>query len=149
MAMTALVIRPITVVDEAEWRRLWRGYLDFYGVELPETLYARNFARLCDPAADDYRGLVAVLNDATVGLAHVILHFHGWKSAPAAYLQDLYVDPRARGVGVGQALIEAVYAMADEADAPDVYWLTQDFNATARRLYDRVATVTPFIKYQR
>jgi len=30
-----------------------------------------------------------------------------------------------------------------------VYWLTQDFNHTARNLYDRVAQLTPFIKYQR
>jgi hypothetical protein len=42
-----------------------------------------------------------------------------------------------------------VYAEADAAGCPIVYWLTQDFNATARRLYDRVAHVTPFIKYQR
>ena len=32
---------------------------------------------------------------------------------------------------------------------PNVYWLTQTSNATARRLYDRVGTATPFIKYRR
>ena len=32
---------------------------------------------------------------------------------------------------------------------PNVYWLTQEFNATARRLYDRVGRATPFIKYRR
>jgi len=47
--------------------------------------------------------------------------------------------------GVGRALIEAVYAEADAAGCPAVYWLTQDLNAPARRLYDRVAHVTPFI----
>jgi len=46
---------------------------------------------------------------------------------------------------VGRALIEAVYAEADAAGCPAVYWLTQDLNAPARRLYDRVAHVTPFI----
>lgn len=51
--------------------------------------------------------------------------------------------------GVGRALIEAVYEAADERGAPSVYWLTQDFNETARVLYDRVANLTPFIKYQR
>jgi len=50
---------------------------------------------------------------------------------------------------VGRALIEAVYEAADERGAPSVYWLTQDFNETARVLYDRVANLTPFIKYQR
>ena len=64
-------------------------------------------------------------------------------------MQDLYVDPDARGSGVGRALIETVYAAADANGTPSVYWLTQDFNEQARRLYDRVASVTPFIKYVR
>ncbi|MEO0360551.1 MAG: GNAT family N-acetyltransferase, partial [Pseudomonadota bacterium] len=63
--------------------------------------------------------------------------------------QDLYVDETVRGTGAGRALIEAVYAAADAAGAPSVYWLTQDFNHTARQLYDRIATVTPFIRYNR
>ncbi|MDG2406467.1 MAG: GNAT family N-acetyltransferase, partial [Paracoccaceae bacterium] len=44
---------------------------------------------------------------------------------------------------------EAVYQAADAHGTPTVYWLTQDFNHTARQLYDRVATLTPFIKYNR
>jgi GNAT superfamily N-acetyltransferase len=54
-----------------------------------------------------------------------------------------------RGTGAGRALIEAVYAAGDAAGCPTVYWMTQDFNAAGRRLYDRVAKLTPFIKYQR
>ena len=51
--------------------------------------------------------------------------------------------------GAGRGLIEAVYAAADARGADQVYWLTQADNETARRLYDRVARLTPFIKYQR
>ena len=65
------------------------------------------------------------------------------------YLQDLYVSDAARGTGAGRALIEAVYAAGDAAGSPTVYWLTQDFNENGRRLYDRVGSLTPFIKYQR
>ena len=50
---------------------------------------------------------------------------------------------------MGRALIEAVYQAADAAGAPGVYWLTQDFNTDARRLYDRIGVLTPFIKYSR
>jgi hypothetical protein len=42
-----------------------------------------------------------------------------------------------------------VYTSADALGADEVYWLTQEFNATARRLYDQVAKATPFIKYRR
>jgi hypothetical protein len=45
--------------------------------------------------------------------------------------------------------MEAVYAAADANGTPNVYWNTQAFNATARRLYDRVGVATPFIKYRR
>lgn len=57
--------------------------------------------------------------------------------------------PEMRGAGVGRALIEAVYAAADAHHAGSVYWLTQEFNHTARKLYDRIGVQTPFIKYQR
>ena len=50
---------------------------------------------------------------------------------------------------MGRALIEAVYAEADRRGTPAVYWMTQDFNTTARQLYDRIAKLTPFIKYSR
>ena len=66
-----------------------------------------------------------------------------------SYLQDLFVDPAYRGAGVGRALIKAVYHAADANHTPSVYWLTQDINHTARQLYDRVATVTLFLKYTR
>ena len=47
------------------------------------------------------------------------------------------------------ALITAVYAAADEAGSPTVYWLTQQDNTTARKLYDQIGVQTDFIKYQR
>jgi|TARA_B110000967_G_C18897055_1_gene571507 ribosomal protein S18 acetylase RimI-like enzyme len=53
------------------------------------------------------------------------------------------------GMGVGRALIEGVYAAADANGTPSVYWLTQEENTEARKLYDRIAKVTNFIKYGR
>lgn len=142
-------IRPLTRADEAQWRRLWHGYLAFYGTELPETVYASSFNRMLGDDPHDFRGLVAERDGRLIGLVHYLFHRHGWKVENVVYLQDLYVDPEVRGSGAGRALIEAVYEAADAAGCPTVYWLTQDFNATARRLYDQVAEVTPFIKYQR
>jgi GNAT superfamily N-acetyltransferase len=84
-----------------------------------------------------------------VGLVHYIFHRTNWKIEDVCYLQDLYADEAARGQGVGRRLIEAVYAAADAHGTPSVYWLTQDFNTEARRLYDRIGEPTPFIKYQR
>ena len=84
-----------------------------------------------------------------VGFVHYLFHPVTWSTANRCYLEDLFVSPKARGTGAGRALIEAVYRAADEAGADQVYWLTAQDNATARRLYDRVGRLTPFVKYQR
>ena len=72
-----------------------------------------------------------------------------WSIENNCYLQDLFVDPEVRGRSIGRALIEAVYQAADEEGHPNVYWLTQHFNATGRRLYDRVGELSDFIVYNR
>jgi len=144
-----MIIRPLSAGDEAHWRRLWTGYLEFYEASVPEAVYASTFARLLPGGSPDMRGLIAELDGTPVGLVHYIFHRHCWREADVTYLQDLYVDGAVRGTGAGRALIEAVYAAADAAGKPSVYWMTQDYNHPARLLYDRIATLTPFIKYQR
>jgi GNAT superfamily N-acetyltransferase len=64
------------------------------------------------------------------------------------YLQDLFTAPEARGKGVARALIAAVTEWARAEGCSRVYWSTQETNATARRLYDRVALNRGFILYQ-
>jgi GNAT superfamily N-acetyltransferase len=147
--MTDVVIRPLRAGDEADWRRLWTAYLEFYGAVVTEEVYQTSFARLLGDDPQDFNGLIALVGGVPMGLTHYLFHRHGWKVENVCYLQDLYVSPDARGTGLGRRLIEAVYAAADEAGAPGVYWLTQEFNATARVLYDRVAKVSPFIRYNR
>lgn len=145
----ALAIRPIEPADRPVWGDLWRAYLDFYETVLPDAIFDTTFARLLSPDHPDQNGLLAVLNGRSVGLVHYIYHPHNWRVEKACYLQDLYAASEARGLGIGRALIEAVYARADADGCPGVYWLTQEFNATARRLYDRIGTLTPFVKYTR
>jgi GNAT superfamily N-acetyltransferase len=145
----ALVIRPLVAADEPEWRRLWRLYLAFYETVLPEEVFASTFARLMSGAAGEYRGLLALSDGKPVGLAHYLFHRTCWAIEDTCYLQDLYADASVRGKGVGRALIEAVYAAADHHGAASVYWMTQEFNTTARQLYDRIGVQTPFIEYNR
>lgn len=149
MPNSDITIRPLAPADHAEWTALWRAYLAFYETEKPREIYDTTWARLMTEGEDPH-GLCAVdPSGKLVGIVHYIFHRSCWQVGPACYLQDLFADPSVRGKGVGRALIEAVYAAADEAGADSVYWLTQEFNATARKLYDRVAKVTPFIKYTR
>lgn len=149
MGAGGLVVRALAPADEAAWRALWRAYLEHYETTLPDEIYATSFARMTDPAVADYHGLIALADGRPVGIAHYLFHRHGWQVADVTYLQDLFVAPETRGLGVGRALIEAVYAAADAAGRGNVYWLTQTFNASARQLYDRIGSATPFMKYRR
>ncbi len=141
--------RPLRKSDWEAWTRLWTGYLDYYEASVSEDVYHTTFQRLLGDDPQDFNCIVAEVNGQVIGLTHYLFHRHAWKVENVCYLQDLYVDPNVRGTGAGRALIEAVYAAADHAGAPSVYWLTQDFNSHARHLYDRVGTLTPFIKYSR
>lgn len=142
-------IRLIDRADRAAWQRLWRAYLAFYETELPASTYDATFARYADPGYSDMRGWIAWDGETALGLVHAIAHPHGWRPEPVTYLQDLFTLPEARGRGVARALIETVYADADAAGRPAVYWLTQTGNATARALYDRIAAPTDFMVYRR
>jgi GNAT superfamily N-acetyltransferase len=63
------------------------------------------------------------------------------------YLEDLYVEPAARGHGIGTAFIEWLRnAMRAEGWAR-LYWVTRESNAQARRLYDKFAQADDFVRY--
>ena len=145
--MPDLVIRPLQQSDHAAWRELWTAYLAFYEAEVPEEVYETTWARLFDRGEYEPNGFLALLDGNPVGLVHYIFHRTCWSVANNCYLQDLFTAPAARGSGVGAALIEKVREAASTRGVTNVYWMTHETNATARRLYDRVAKKTGFIKY--
>ncbi|WP_299962230.1 GNAT family N-acetyltransferase [uncultured Roseobacter sp.] len=146
---TGPTVRPLRQEDKPQWSSLWTAYLAFYETTRPPEIFDLYFERLLGDDPQDFNALVAEEDGKLLGLTHYVFHRHGWSEENVCYLQDLYADPEVRGTGIGRALIEAVYAAADAAGAPSVYWLTQDFNTQARKLYDRVGVQTPFIKYAR
>lgn len=144
-----VTVRSLQASDRAQWEPLWDGYLAFYEQDISGDVTDATWQRLLDPEFDMH-GLCATDGDgALVGIVHYLFHPVTWSTGPRCYLEDLFVTESARGAGAGRALIEAVYKAGDERGADQVYWLTADDNATARKLYDRVANLTPFIKYMR
>jgi GNAT superfamily N-acetyltransferase len=142
---------PVTVLEPADrkrWAELWRGYLTFYETELPADTYDATWARIIDPAGNISALGVRDSAGRLVGIAHYLFHPHAWSRADACYLQDLFVDAEFRGRGYARALIEGVAEVARARGCCRLYWTTQEHNATARRLYDRVAHFRGFIRYE-
>ncbi len=142
-------IRPVVASDEDAWLKLFRDYIVFYKASVPEAVIAETWRRLLN-REDNMMALIA-LDDAgkAVGITALVFHRSTWATTWYCYLEDLFVAPEARGLGVGKALIEATYAEADRRGADRVYWATQERNATARKLYDRIGTLTEFVQYRR
>ena len=145
--MSAITIRPLEQSDHADWRRLWTAYLTFYEATVSEDVYQTTWKRLFADAEFEPKGLLAVADGKAVGLTHYLYHRSCWSLVNNCYLQDLFADPEVRGKGVGAALIEAVKQEAAKLGVANVYWMTHETNATARKLYDRVARRTGFIEY--
>ncbi|MFY9712721.1 MAG: GNAT family N-acetyltransferase [Microbacterium sp.] len=140
-------IRVIQKSDFEEWSVLWAGYLRFYESDIPEEVTTATFGRLVDDR--DLHGALAVdAEGRAIGLVHWLSHPATWSTGEYCYLEDLFVSADARGAGAGRALIAHVREWAERSGCEKVYWLTPEGNATARTLYDRVATHTGYVHYQ-
>lgn len=143
----SIVVRPLEEPDHDAWHRLWNGYCMFYETEMPAEVTAKSWARLIDGNIPEFFGLVAERNGEVIGIANCILHGTTWAIAQRCYLNDLFVDPAARGSGAGKAMIEHLQHLAAEQGWDKIHWLTAESNATARRLYDQFAPASGFIQY--
>jgi GNAT superfamily N-acetyltransferase len=147
-----IFIRDVRESDFAKWKPLWDGYNAFYGRQgptaLPDEITNLTWARFFDGYEPIY-ALVAEHAGKLAGLVHYLFHRSSTQLRSHCYLQDLFTVESARGQGIGRALIEEVYRRAAQAGSGRVYWQTHETNATAMKLYDKVADKSGFIIYRK
>lgn len=131
--------------DRPDWERLFRDYLAFYETSLDRAALDRAWREFA--SEERMHALGAWLDGALVGIVHFLEH-PSTSEADVCYLEDLFTDPGVRGRGVARALVQAVVDWARARGCSRVYWLTQESNQTARRLYDRIAVNSGFIRYE-
>lgn len=138
--------------DFDQWLPLWDGYNTFYERVGPKALAPEvtptTWKRFLDPAEPMW-ALVAEDDGKLVGFTHYLFHRNTGTIHDSCYLQDLFTLESCRGRGVGRALIEAVAEQAKLAGSPRIYWQTHETNATAMKLYDKVAAKTGFLVYRK
>lgn len=130
-------VRPIVQADKERWLELFKEYIVFYKSKLSDEQFELTWNRI--NSEFNIHGLVAEMNGQIVGFTHYIFRPSTWAVEDFCYLEDLYVDPKVRGGGVGRALIKAVEDIAIAKGSKRLYWTTAPDNETARKLYDKVA----------
>ena len=140
--------RALNKSDYPQWRILWDQYLVFYKHELSEEQTQLTFERLID---DNFgiHGLVLEVAGKVLGIAHSSFRHSTWAQNQELYLEDLFVDPSARGQGFGRALIEATAALGKQHGAEKLYWQTHRDNTAAQKLYQTLAVKSEFVIYEK
>ena len=145
--MTDPIVRPAAPEDRAGWEPLFLAYAEFYRVAITDETMDAVWAWIHDPD-NVVEALVAECEGALVGLAHYRAMPSPLRGATLGFLDDLFVDPAARGARVGEALLTRLGEIANERGWRCVRWITADDNYRARGLYDRVAAKTAWNMYE-
>ncbi|MCU1580079.1 MAG: histone acetyltransferase [Rhodoglobus sp.] len=141
-------IRDIREGDQHEWRRLFLEYGVFYKTDFSDAVLDGVWAWLMD-AESDVCAVVAADGGRAFGFAHYRRLPDTFTAGPAWFLDDLYVEPGHRGAGTGAALIDAVAERAASDGGGTLRWITAADNETAQSVYNRVATKTSWVTYER
>ncbi|MEY1554295.1 N-acetyltransferase family protein [Yoonia sp. R2331] len=142
----SIQIRPAAATDRAAWGALYAAYAEFYQVTQTEAMRDRVWDWVMDDG-HSVTGLVAEGATGLIGIAHVREFARPLAAATGGYLDDLYVDPGARGGGAADALIDAARALGVARGWGVIRWITAEDNARARKVYDRMAAKTGWVTY--
>jgi ribosomal protein S18 acetylase RimI-like enzyme len=141
-------IRAVIEDDKDDWKRLFRAYGLFYKTSFDDDVMHRVWAWLTDDA-HEVSALVAVDAGVVIGFANYRRLMDTFTGGPAWFLDDLYVESFARGQGTATKLIDAVAAHAAANGGGTLRWITAADNTTAQSVYDKVASRTTWVTYEK
>lgn len=133
--MTTVSIRPATSADVpliadliralAEYEKL-AGEVRFDEAVMGEKLFGtRPYAEV----------MIGEVDGAPQGFALFFHNFSTFEGKPGIYLEDLFVRPKARGAGLGKALLSHLAALAVERDCARLEWSVLDWNEPSIGFY--------------
>lgn len=135
MSGNVQVLRAVPAqLDDAT--RLFQGYLRFY----EKSVAAEDSRRFIEDRLRNQDSVIflASVDGEALGFMQLYPSFASLSMAPSWILNDLFVDPAARGHGIGEALMEAARALGASNGAAEIFLQTARSNSTAQRLYERL-----------
>ncbi|EWG97798.1 GNAT family N-acetyltransferase [Halomonas sp. BC04] len=147
--MTTFKTAFVTETDKAEWRPLFDGYAEFYGVPMEDSTADTVWGWLLAPDHLLEGILARDEGGRAVGFVHVRACPRPLGGCDVGFLDDMFVAPDARGSGAAEALFTALKELAEAREWPAIRWITQHYNERGRAFYDRYTDgPSDFIMYQ-
>ena len=141
------MVREIRLSDKEEWEVLYRGYADFYKVEMKDEILKTVWSWLQD-RNHDVKGIVYEHENKVVGLAHYRRMPRPLRGKYIGFLDDIYVEPKYRGKKIGEKLIHQLKDISKKNNWDLIRWVTHNDNIRAKSLYDRIAKKTTWDLYE-
>lgn len=135
--------------DKEAWLGLWQEWQRHMKGAVPADVTERAWRQAQEPDSNLVILIAHSPDGAAVGFATVSFTPFAWTGSDIAFLQDLFVSAHARGKGAGDILLKAVYALADERDATQVFWMVDETDTKLHRFYERNGIRTPYLRYMR
>ncbi|WBV42508.1 GNAT family N-acetyltransferase [Pseudoroseomonas cervicalis] len=144
---SAFQILPLAPQHRAEWERLYQGYAEFYRVTQTPEMREKVWGWIHDPAHEVQAFIALSPEGRGLGLAHYRPFARPLSASTGGFLDDLFVDPAARGTRLADALIGAIADVGRQKGWSVIRWITAEDNYRGRAVYDRVAALTPWKTY--
>ncbi len=129
-------IRPLRREDHAGLTALIQEFAAWEQLYVPT---ADDTARLVEDALGEPRRLdvwvVEGDGDALVGYVILFEKYSSFRARRVLYLEDFFLQPAARGSGLGAAVFRAVIAEAERRGCVRLEWEVLDWNVGAQRFY--------------
>jgi GNAT superfamily N-acetyltransferase len=131
----ATTIRPATAADVSLILALIRGLAEYERAS--EAVVATEEDLLRDGFGPNpfYFCLIAEDDGRPAGFAFYFFDYSTWIGRPGIYLEDLFVYPELRGLGIGKALLKQVASIAVEKGCARLKWSVLDWNTPAIDFY--------------
>jgi ribosomal protein S18 acetylase RimI-like enzyme len=129
------VVRLATEKDAAEVARLMIGFRDWQGRASPDdaSIRASVTRLLADPNTEYLLG-----GEPPAGVLQLRFRHSVWTGTDDAHLEDLFVDAKARGSGLGRALVDAALERARDRGCARIELDANEANEPALELYRSV-----------
>ena len=141
------MIREIRLNDKEQWEILYKGYANFYKVEMNDRILKTVWDWIHDNN-HDVSGLVYVHDNKIIGIAHYRKMPSPLRGKYIGFLDDLYVDPKYRRNGIGGKIIKELNAISKKNNWNLVRWITRDDNTIAKSLYTKLSKKTNWEVYE-